>query len=293
MPVADGHYRGRRTLLRTKKKHTMKIKSLLRISLFIAIVIGISFGFNRLIEIRASAASVSIVDSVSALFGLQSESSETADADRGSRAQRIPLDSPLNVYGTGWLRLGALTGESAEANEVDKKGGGSAEDNPLVPKNFDCTTIPSKGIDKMENFRAGAIMIHCGMAQGGSEEEAEEAGGGEPPLAFGATDVNLVTGTETSPHIIQSETFTTANPDNANQVLIGYNDSRGAANNNFSGASFSTDGGATFTRLTVGGQSPFANKEQETHGDFDRIKARDGLRARNVQIPVQRSRIVN
>ena len=82
------------------------------------------------------------------------------------------------------------------------------------------------------------------------------------PLAFGAGDVNLITGTETSPNITQSETFTAANPDNPNQIVVAYNDSRGRNQNpiNISGASVSTDGGNTFTRLTTAsGQSPFAN----------------------------------
>ena len=47
----------------------------------------------------------------------------------------------------------------------------------------------------------------------------------------------MVTGTETSPHIIQSETYTPANPDNPNQICVAYNDSRGAAVNQFSGVS--------------------------------------------------------
>ena len=51
------------------------------------------------------------------------------------------------------------------------------------------------------------------------------------PLAFGAADVDLITGTETSPNITQSETYTTANPDNPNQIVVAYNDSRGAATN--------------------------------------------------------------
>src|SRR6266568_1555679 len=37
---------------------------------------------------------------------------------------------------------------------------------PLVPVGFDCSTIHEKGIDKQENFRAGAIMIACGEAPG-------------------------------------------------------------------------------------------------------------------------------
>ncbi len=64
----------------------------------------------------------------------------------------------------------------------------------------------------------------------------------------------------------QSETFTTANPDDPSQVVVAYNDSRGRNFNpiNISGASVSTDGGTTFTRLTkANGQSPFDN----TFGD--------------------------
>ena len=44
---------------------------------------------------------------------------------------------------------------------------------------------------------------------------------------YGAGDVNLITGAETSPNITQSETFTWANPDNPQQVVSAYNDSRG------------------------------------------------------------------
>ena len=35
---------------------------------------------------------------------------------------------------------------------------------PLVPVGFDCSKIHEKGIDKQENFRAGAIMMACGEA---------------------------------------------------------------------------------------------------------------------------------
>ena len=76
-------------------------------------------------------------------------------------------------------------------------------------------------------------MIACGEATGGS------ASPGNAllrlvqkllpvPLAYGAADVDLVTGTETPPHIIQSETYTTANPDNPDEICVAFNDSRGA-----------------------------------------------------------------
>jgi hypothetical protein len=143
--------------------------------------------------------------------------------------------------------------------------------NPLVPPGFDCSKIRQLGINKQENFRAGAIMIFCGAAQGGKPSPAHALSRFvqnllPEPLAYGAADVNLITGTESFPNVTQSETFSTANPDNPNQIVVAYNDSRGVNFNpiNISGASVSTDGGTTFTRLTrANGQSPFDN----TFGD--------------------------
>src|SRR5882724_10158950 len=142
---------------------------------------------------------------------------------------------------------------------------------PLVPVGFDCSRIYELGIDKQENFRAGAIMIACGEVPGATTSATSTLG---PigrfiknlllPLAYGAGDKNLITGTETSPNITQSETYTAANPDNPNHILVAYNDSRGrnASPINISGASVSTDGGTTFTRLTnASGQSPFSGTE--------------------------------
>src|ERR1051326_4113612 len=45
---------------------------------------------------------------------------------------------------------------------------------PLVPDGFDCSSISELGIDKQENFRAGAIMIACGEAEGGAVSAIEE-----------------------------------------------------------------------------------------------------------------------
>ena len=125
----------------------------------------------------------------------------------------------------------------------------------------------------MENLRAGAIMIFCGEAKGGEPEASAGFSAFSKlvqkltaPLTYGGTDVDLITGSENSPNITQSETFTTANPDNPDQIVVAYNDSRGVNVNpfNVSGASVSTDGGTTFTRLTkASGQSPF----EDTAGD--------------------------
>src|SRR6476646_9040684 len=142
---------------------------------------------------------------------------------------------------------------------------------PLVPVGFDCSKIHELGIDKQENFRAGAIMMACGEMPGVVPSTTSTLG---PvgrffqrlltPLAYGGPDINLINHPETSPNITQSETFTTVNPDNPQQIVVAYNDSRGrnASPINISGASVSTDGGATFDRLTLAsGQSPFAGTE--------------------------------
>src|SRR4030095_6277310 len=140
-----------------------------------------------------------------------------------------------------------------------------------IAPGFDCSKIREFGLDKMENLRAGAIMIACGEAEGGSPS----FGGAfsqlmqtllPAPLAFGGPDVDLISPqTDAGTQITQSETFTTANPDNPDQIVVAYNDSRAFPSfNNISGASVSTDGGVTFTRLTTAaGRSPFEN----TFGD--------------------------
>src|SRR5882724_10432180 len=148
----------------------------------------------------------------------------------------------------------------------------TASNDPLVPVGFDCSKIQELGIDKQENFRAGAIMIACGAVEGGWGSSSggtllQRIGKAVKKLLAplnGAADVNLITGAETSPNITQSETYTTVNPDNPQQIVVAYNDSRGRNANpiNISGASASTDGGATFTRLTkANGQSPFDGTE--------------------------------
>src|SRR5438046_1135449 len=169
----------------------------------------------------------------------------------------------LALIGLG--TFSGLTASSAQAQQkhkiIDIRG---------LPPGFDCATIYEKGFHKMESLRAGLIMISCGEAEGGSASASPYRAFSQlvqklmAPLAYGAADVDLITGTETPPHIIQSETYTTANPDNPDQICVAFNDSRGADASNFSGISCSTDGGTTFTRVTnASGQSPFAN----TFGD--------------------------
>src|SRR5438093_13559646 len=63
----------------------------------------------------------------------------------------------------GFGTFSAITAGSAQAQQKHK-----IIDVPGLPPGFDCSKIHELGIDKQENLRAGAIMIACGEAQGGS-----------------------------------------------------------------------------------------------------------------------------
>ena len=180
---------------------------------------------------------------------------------------RVSIGVLLVLAGVALTLLG-IGKFSAQAQS--KNNAATTSINPLVPAGFDCAQLRSLGINVQENLRAGAIMIFCGEAVGGSEESEEAAPSFVEQLLaplLGGTDVDLITpGPEAGTHITQSETFAAANPNNPDEIVVAYNDSRGVFANpiNISGASVSTDGGTTFTRLTrATGQSPFSN----TFGD--------------------------
>src|SRR5882757_4731153 len=170
----------------------------------------------------------------------------------------------LALFAANPLSLAPALAQQKQAQQKYKVTTNSSTE-PLVPAVIDCSRIKQLGIDRQENLRAGAIMIFCGLSEGGKPVSGKTFSKLvqrlTSPVAFGGTDVNLITGTETFPNITQSETFTTANPDNPDQIVVTYNDSRGNnGGNNGAGASVSNDGGTTFTRITnASGQSPFNN----------------------------------
>jgi hypothetical protein len=158
----------------------------------------------------------------------------------------------------------AITASSAQAQQKKTK----ILNIQGLPPGFDCSKIHELGIDTMENLRAGLIMVACGEAHGGSASSRSAFSRLmknllPAPLAYGAADVDLITGTETFPSVTQSETYTSANPDNPNQIVVTYNDSR-TAPSNYSGGSYSSDGGTTFTRLNP---NPFSTGHGSNFGD--------------------------
>jgi hypothetical protein len=164
-----------------------------------------------------------------------------------------------NPLGRGTRKSPAPPKQSAQ---LQQKYNASTTRPFILPPGFDCSKIHQLKIDTMENFGAGLIMEACGV----SERAKPSPGKGfrkfvkslmPHPLAYGSGDVDLITGTESFPAVTQSETYTLANPENPTQIVVAYNDSSGAGGNpqNYAGASVSTDGGLTFTRLNP---NPFA-----------------------------------
>src|SRR6266700_3729015 len=68
----------------------------------------------------------------------------------------------------GFGTFSAITANSAQAQQKKTK----ILNIQGLPPGFDCSKIHELGIDRQENMRAGAIMIACGQAQGGSASPA-------------------------------------------------------------------------------------------------------------------------
>ena len=100
---------------------------------------------------------------------------------------------------------------------------------------FDCSKIHELGIDKQENHEGWSHQDCLRLRQPGgslplSIPFTRLSKKRWPALAYGGTDVDLISPqTGRGPHITQSETYSLANPDNPNQIVVTYNDSRGVA----------------------------------------------------------------
>src|SRR5215212_4359524 len=119
-------------------------------------------------------------------------------------------------------------------------------EDPQAP--FDCSRITELGIDKQMNLRAAGIMEAC---SGRSRSPAETTLASPfAPLragpAWGGADADAITGSDPYPSVSQNESYVWAE---GNTVVVSYNDSS-AYPQAFQGVSYSTNGGATFTRIS-------------------------------------------
>jgi hypothetical protein len=99
---------------------------------------------------------------------------------------------------------------------------GSSIDLSVLPPGFDCSQIHQKGIDRQDNMRAGAIMIACGLAEGGSAPTGGTSGSSifsklidtllPAPLFIGGGDSDVIFPDSTYPKVTQSESMEWGGP---------------------------------------------------------------------------------
>jgi hypothetical protein len=121
---------------------------------------------------------------------------------------------------------------------------------------IDCSQIQALGLMKQENFRAGKALIECGVSQGGHAEKFAAL-----PLTAPNVQVSNRTCTSAST-CTKSENMVFANTSNPLNIVVNYNDNNGGSN--YSGTSYSNDGGVTFTEIQP---APFTNGHGENFGD--------------------------
>ena len=130
---------------------------------------------------------------------------------------------------------------------------------------IDCSQIQALGIDKQDNFRAGRVMIECGLAPGGTPVTTNEQPAGEEPFAPLLTNI-LVSNRScsSSSSCTKSESMVWASSANNGQTIVdNYND-HNPTYSSYSGTSYSTDGGATFHEIQP---PPFASGHGTNFGD--------------------------
>jgi hypothetical protein len=120
---------------------------------------------------------------------------------------------------------------------------------------IDCSQIRSLGILKQDNLRAGRALVECGIVQGGRPVPPSDA-----PPAPPNVQVSNRTCTNSS-NCTKSESMVWASTVDPNNIVVNYNDHNA---NQYSGTSYSIDGGLTFTEISP---PPFGSGHGTNFGD--------------------------
>ncbi len=124
----------------------------------------------------------------------------------------------------------------------------------------DCSQIAAHHLLQQDNMGAGLILIKCGVIQGGTPKGAgDEVEGNQPqPPNILVSNRNCSNGSSCT----KSESMVWASTRSGDHtIVVNYNDHNA---NQFSGTSFSTDGGSTFTQILP---PPFASGHGSNVGD--------------------------
>jgi hypothetical protein len=121
---------------------------------------------------------------------------------------------------------------------------------------IECSQIKALHLLEQENLRAGAALIECGIVPGGrpiARNKEDESPAPPNILVSNRTCTN-------SSSCTKSESMVWSSPD-SQTIVVNYNDHH---DNQTSGTSYSTDGGATFTEIDP---PPFAAGHGTNYGD--------------------------
>jgi len=124
----------------------------------------------------------------------------------------------------------------------------------------DCSQINVSSLMKQDNMRAGRILVECGIMQGG-----QPATGGASHKPAAPPNVRVSNGSDcnASTDLCGSESMVAASTENKGQtIVVNYN--ANWDNGTYSGTSYSSDGGATFTEIQP---PPFESGHGTNYGD--------------------------
>jgi hypothetical protein len=119
---------------------------------------------------------------------------------------------------------------------------------------IDCSQITSLGLLKQDNLRAGRALIDCGVVQGGRAAKPGDA----PPLPPNVLVSNRACANKQN--CTKSESMVWASTVDST-IVVNYNDHNA---NQYSGTSYSTDGGVSFTQISP---PPFGSGHSTNFGD--------------------------
>jgi hypothetical protein len=130
----------------------------------------------------------------------------------------------------------------------------------MTSTGIDCSQISAMHLLQQDNMRASKTLIECGIVKGGgsqSNREIEESYP-QPPNVLVS---NRTCSSQTS--CTKSESMVWSSPD-GQTLVVNYNDDYFGNGSDYSGTSYSTDGGATFTEIAP---PPFASGHGTNYGD--------------------------
>jgi len=129
----------------------------------------------------------------------------------------------------------------------------------MTSTGIDCADIPRLNLLKQDNMRAGLALMECGVVARPVEtkpgEDADDAPTAPNVLVSNRTCTSNASCTKSESYVYHST------KPNDHTMVVNYNDHNA---NQYSGTSYSTDDGATFTEISP---PPFANGHGTNYGD--------------------------